>query len=69
MRLRELIKISFLIQGGKDVSDYTKSQLDAAKTMYDYVYKESGAFTCTYKYLDTLWLAAYFKVAGYRGSY
>jgi len=59
--------ISFLLQGGKDVSIYSKDEIENAKIMYDYVNHYSDGFTCTYKYLQTLWQAAYFKIVGYNG--
>ena len=63
--MHRLMLISFLLQGGKDVSMYSKTDLKNAQIMYEYVNKMSGNFTGSYKYLETLWLASYFKVAGY----
>jgi hypothetical protein len=57
--------ISFLLQGGKDVSIYSNEEIENAKIMYAYVNRHSGGFTCSYKYLPTLWQAAYFKIVGY----
>lgn len=67
--MRRLIQISFLLQGGKDVSMFSKIDLENAQIMYDYVNKMSGGFTCSYKYLETLWLASYIKIVGYDGEY
>jgi hypothetical protein len=65
--MRRLIYLSFLLQGGKNVNGYTDAEINSATIMYNYVNLYSGGFTCHYKYLETLWLAAYFKVAGYEG--
>ena len=65
--MRRLILISFLLQGDKDVSIYSNEEIENAKIMYDYVNTYSGSFTCSYKYLQTLWQCSYFKIVGYNG--
>jgi hypothetical protein len=67
--MRRLIEISFQIQAGKDISIYSETDIANAKLMYEYVYMMSNGFTCTRKYLETIWVSAYFKVAGYNGDY
>jgi hypothetical protein len=65
--MRRLMLISFLLQGGKDVSIFSNEEIENAKIMYKYVNHYSGGFTCSYKYLTTLWQSAYFKIVGYNG--
>jgi len=65
--MERLIRISYLIEGNKDASSYSDIDLRNAKIMFEYVKKHSGNFTCTNKYLYTLWQAAYFKIFGYEG--